>query len=217
MAILQHQQNESQRLTTTTTTTTTNSRNEEKKNANKSRSSSIRFSPKVNVRKFRDTVTATEAKDVWYDQNDYDSFRNDTKECIRLVQTRSTNLLNDIIYCSRGAECRTTDRLKARSSARTKALNAVMDEQERQWDSSTESSSTTFIYDDEAIAQLYYRCTLASRRQAQLVGLSDAQAAAAIQTETAVSCTYEALASETVGRSIPIDVIERRVVVCASA
>lgn len=217
MAILQHQQNESQRLTTTTTTT--NSSNEKKKNdsTNKSRSTSIRFSPKVNVRKFRDTVTATEAKDVWYDQNDYDSFRNDTKECIRLVQTRSTNLLDDTIYCSRGAECRTTDRLKARSSARTKALNAVMDEQERQWDSSTESSSTTFVYDDEAIAQLYYRCTLASRRQAQLVGLSDAQAAAAVQTETAVSCTYEALASETVGRSIPIDLIERRVVVCASA
>mmetsp|Transcript_25056 Transcript_25056/g.59551 ORF Transcript_25056/g.59551 Transcript_25056/m.59551 type:complete len:222 (+) Transcript_25056:209-874(+) len=140
----------------------------------------VQFSSKVFVRKFRDTVKPSEAKDVWYNDIDYESFRNDTKKCIRLVQANSP-LLDDVTYCRRGADCRTGERFKARSSTRSKACDAVLDEQERQWtDCSADSSiNSEFVYDDEAIAQLYYRCTLSSQRHAQLVGLSDERAAAA--------------------------------------
>ena len=138
----------------------------------------VQFSSKVFVRKFRDTVKPSEAKNVWYNEKDYEAFRNDTKKCIRLVQANSP-LLDDVTYCRRGADCRTGERFKARSASRIKACNAVLDEQERQWeDCSDLTTNSKFVYDDEAIAQLYYRCTLSSQRHAQLVGLSDERAAA---------------------------------------
>ena len=82
---------------------------------------------------------------------------------------------------------------------------------------------------DEAIAQLYYRFTLSSRRNAHLVGLSDAQAAAAAQepvvatsteqgqVRTSRFCGTEAVAAEKRHRLLPIDGLDRRVFVSASA
>eukprot|EP00529_Nitzschia_sp_RCC80_P032400 CAMPEP_0113460026 /NCGR_PEP_ID=MMETSP0014_2-20120614/10769_1 /TAXON_ID=2857 /ORGANISM="Nitzschia sp." /LENGTH=228 /DNA_ID=CAMNT_0000351655 /DNA_START=120 /DNA_END=806 /DNA_ORIENTATION=- /assembly_acc=CAM_ASM_000159 len=192
MSILQHETNENQnenknnikrRSSFSKKMTTKNSKakttSTDKTDADRTKKV-VQFSSKVFVRKFRDTVKPSEAKDVWYNDIDYESFRNDTKKCIRLVQANSP-LLDDVTYCRRGADCRTGERFKARSSARSKACDAVLDEQERQWTGSCSSSSSSselaFVYDDEAIAQLYYRCTLSTRRHAQLVGLSDERAA----------------------------------------
>jgi len=183
MSILQHEnenqtENQNKRRSSFSKKMTTAKNSKAKTTSTDSRK--VQFSSKVFVRKFRDTVKPSEAKNVWYNDKDYESFRNDTKKCIRLVQSNSP-LLDDVTYCRRGADCRTGERFKARSSTRSKACDAVLDEQERQWtDCSADSSiNSEFVYDDEAIAQLYYRCTLSSQRHAQLVGLSDERAAAA--------------------------------------
>jgi hypothetical protein len=72
-----------------------------------------------------------------------------------------------ISYCHRGLECRTKEGSRRRVMNKAVARNAVLDEQDRQFDS--------FVFNSEAIAKVYMATSHMSQVSARTMGLFDEQ------------------------------------------
>ena len=75
------------------------------------------------------------------------------------------NELKDKKYSSRGLEGHTTVGAAAKKRIRSLATDAVLDEQMIQWEEG--------IFDEDAIAEIYYRASSRCQVSASIVGLKD--------------------------------------------
>ena len=125
----------------------------------------VRFSEKMYVRNtlaWKD-FTTEEIQACWYtDEENQRIHRHCSKE-IRKMDEGSE--LKDETYSSRGLEGHTTIGAAAKKRIRLLAINAVLDEQMIQWEEG--------IFDEDAIAEIYYRASSSCQVSASIVGLRD--------------------------------------------
>ena len=145
--------------TNTTSTNTTTATTSKK---------SISFNERVIVRKaiHINDYTQKEVDRCWYNNEEYNTIRKNIRSTIMLMDAANHKVTDSETICRRGLESFTADGMAGRKSRRTKAQNAVFDEQDRQFMNSEE-------FDDETIAILYMKRSRASKEIAAIIGLID--------------------------------------------
>lgn len=104
----------------------------------------------------------------WFDQEEMDKI---TQRCFKVLQRMECGgTKNGKKYCSRGLEGHSTLGAISKKKVRTAAVDAVLDEQARQWNENEEINI-------EAISDAYRKTTSSSQLWAQVVGNQDRQAA----------------------------------------
>jgi hypothetical protein len=102
----------------------------------------IRIKPTLHIRDY----TQEEIEATWFSKTDFENIKADMRFALGLL--RAGILDQDTIsYCRRGLECRTKEGVRKRMFNKASTRNAVLDEQDRQWD--------IFVTDSEAIAKVY--------------------------------------------------------------
>lgn len=111
-----------------------------------------------------DDISDKEKKSTWYTRHDVKRFRVKLYRDVLKLKNGATKDDKDLIL--RGLECRTEEGLKTRRKNICDSINAVLDEQDVQYESS--------CHNEEKIRKIYkektYRCELAAQR----LGASDA-------------------------------------------
>ncbi len=97
---------------------------------------------------------------TWYSAKDLQNIKEEVHE------TTNASLKDSFRSCPRGLEYRTIAGAELRRRNKERAWDAVLDEQDRQWDEN--------ITDDEAIAQVYRESSRRSAVEAHKVALQDA-------------------------------------------
>ncbi|CAJ1959883.1 unnamed protein product [Cylindrotheca closterium] len=116
-----------------------------------------------------DDYTSREIAATWYDEEE---MANITRRCVRILKRMETNELKHggKNYCTRGLEGHTTLGSINKRRSRSAGVAAVLEEQARQWDESTEA-------DTQAIADAYTRTTSSCQMWARVMGNRDQVAA----------------------------------------
>jgi len=99
----------------------------------------------------------------WFDEEDYLMIKKRIKLAVMLME--SGKAAEGLDHTDRGLECRTAVGARERYRNRRKAVNAVLDEQDRQWDDNVD--------DDDQIAKLYLSHSAKSRVSAIIRGRQD--------------------------------------------
>lgn len=124
-----------------------------------------------NQKQIRSTVhirdyTKEEIEATWLTETDYANIKAEMRLAIALVHAGIVLGEEDTMsYCHRGLECRTKKGSTRRMINKTIARDAVLDEQDRQYDS--------FVTDSEAIAKFYIAICHPSQVSARIMGMSD--------------------------------------------
>jgi hypothetical protein len=129
----------------------------------------VRFAPTTDVcpSLARKDYTPQEMRACWYQGEEY---RKITKECCKQIKKmQNGEVLKDKKYCSRGLESHTRLAAISKTLNRQTAINAVLDEQEDQWQMG--------VGLDEDIAQRYQQTTSSCQLWASTVGLRDQRVA----------------------------------------
>jgi hypothetical protein len=132
-----------------------------------SQRSSISFSPEVrifNVLHFLD-YSAEEKQATWCDGDEITSFKNEAKASAALMISGVVAESESAELCFRGLEARTRDGALRKRHNKIDARAAVFIEQELQQEEG--------VFDEEAIADVYYDCTQHCRASANMMGLRD--------------------------------------------
>ena len=134
---------------------------------------SVRFSSKkTRIRKTlsREDYTHEESKASWLSCEDG---QNISRQCCKEVKKIDDGKkFKDKKYCARGLEGQTRIGSVSKERKRSLAINAVLDEQLTQWEQG--------VFDEDTIAEIYYRVTSSCQLGASLVGRRDHEAAADI-------------------------------------
>lgn len=142
------------------------------------RTKSVAFSPNVLV--YRTThindFTDEEIQNAWYNDKE---MRDIVSECVDMISSKKTD---EEQFCMRGLECRTPQGQKRRTSNRFCTIDAVLEEQEAQWECDE--------YDVERIRTISRQYTKPSQAEALQFGLEDEKEAMAIHRE-GESCSLE--------------------------
>jgi hypothetical protein len=121
----------------------------------------------------RADYTADEVTSTWYNHADLKEMR-DTARCE--AKLLMAGLLQETIHTSaRGLEGRTTEGLTRKRRNRAEATNAVFDELDQQDEQG--------IFDDDALADIYFTATERCQVAAQMMGMRDAKLANEISKE----------------------------------
>lgn len=115
----------------------------------------------------RAEYTSEEKKASWFQEDEYAQI---TRECCKQVRKMEKGeQLRDKKYCSRGLESHTRRASDAKSRTRKASIEAVLYEQDRQYEEGIE--------DDELISQFYIDSSSSSQLWAHRVALQDQRAA----------------------------------------
>lgn len=115
----------------------------------------------------RDDFTPEERKSCWYDRVDLRQMKEITKSEARLMECGLQQESEDV--CLRGLECRTKEGARTKRQNRSNAIAAVFFELDGQEDDG--------IFDDEAVADVYFNCSEHCQVSAQMLGMRDAREA----------------------------------------
>lgn len=113
--------------------------------------------------------TDGEISDCWFSDEDLQQFRADVLHTVELISGdgEAQNLTERSSFCERGIEHRTQEGIKKRIRNKILARDAVLLEQERQWEHN--------IHDEEAIADAYRKVSAHCLFEARMRGLKDHQ------------------------------------------
>lgn len=136
----------------------------------------VEFYPRVYVKRVPSLKTLSEEDlaRIWFNNDEFVAMRNVNK----LISERMAN--NEPLgpnECSRGLEYRTPEGMKQRQENKKRALFAVLEEQERQWDSE--------VFDPEALRTVSMMVSSASQEASLQVGLNDERFVLSMQARTA--------------------------------
>jgi len=118
-----------------------------------------------------------EITSIWYTDDEMHQMKKDSRDTIRQYRKSlsvtsgdddDNEATGEVVYI-RGLECRVSENAKKRLAVKRAAWDAVMNEQEQQWDS--------FRTDSEAISRAYRPISEEAQRKAFLVGRMDRRAA----------------------------------------
>mmetsp|Transcript_6503 Transcript_6503/g.11207 ORF Transcript_6503/g.11207 Transcript_6503/m.11207 type:complete len:237 (-) Transcript_6503:80-790(-) len=137
---------------------------------------SVSFAPQVKVFPIRhiNDFTPYEVETIWYRERELKDIKADCLTTARLVFEQRP--LDEDTQCFRGLEYRTPDGHKKRVANKHSALDAVLDEQERQWDSDQD--------DAQDIADVYSEISRPCATAAHHAGLEDEAQAMLVYHET---------------------------------
>jgi hypothetical protein len=105
---------------------------------------------------------------IWYDKKDFEQIKKGFAPTVRIMSQIDPNI-DDEEHCSRGLEYRTRVGANARREQKWNALNAVLDEQDRQREMG--------ICNTDLLCQIYLTENLLSRLNALQLGKQDEEAA----------------------------------------
>jgi hypothetical protein len=118
-------------------------------------SNKIRIKTTLHVRDY----TQEEIKATWFSKADFENIKAEIRFDIGLLHA-GIHDQDTLSFCRLGLECRTKEGTRKRTLNKVIARNAVLDEQDRQWNS--------FVTDDaEAIAKVYIAASHLSRISAR--------------------------------------------------
>ena len=144
--------------------------NKPSSNSNKKRQGrKIRFHGRVQFKSIRhfSEFSEEEIRNGWYDKDDFNRMSDNVSEIAKLVGNGETRL-NGEELCIRGLEHIVEEELADyRAEKMINSIDAVLDEQEEQWDEGKE--------EPELIAELYAEYAKPLLREAHLIGLKDAE------------------------------------------
>lgn len=129
----------------------------------------IRFHERVQFKTIRHVSEFSDAeiKNGWYDKDDFNRMSDNVSEIAKLISDGETTL-NGEELCTRGLEHIVEEELADyRAEKMINSIDAVLDEQEEQWDEGNEEPGL--------IAELYAEYAKPLLREAHLIGLKDAE------------------------------------------
>jgi hypothetical protein len=114
---------------------------------------------------------------VWYTKKDFEAMKKSFASTVKLMTTHGDNFshVDKDEHCSRGLEYRTREGATLRRENKWNALNAVLDEQDRQQENG--------LFNETLLCQVYVKENCHCRLQALKLGIQDEQAAKAIHLE----------------------------------
>jgi hypothetical protein len=129
----------------------------------------FRFSEKNPIRKTlsRANYTLEESKASWMSHEDGQQIQRQCRKEIKKIDDGQQ--FKDHKYCARGLEGQTRIGSISKTRNRALAMNAVLDEQSMQWEEG--------VFDEDTIAEVYYRSSSSCQLWASLVGRRDHRAA----------------------------------------
>lgn len=125
----------------------------------------IRFNNRVQFKNIRHVseFSEEEIKNGWYDKDDFNRMSEEVSEIAKLIEKGIGHAL-----CIRGLEHIVEEDLaNYRAEKMINSIDAVLDEQEEQWDDGVE--------DSKLIAEIYAEYTKPLEKEAHLIGLKDAE------------------------------------------
>jgi hypothetical protein len=131
--------------------------------------SKIQFHGRVQFKNIRHVseFSEDEIKNGWYDKDDFNRMSDDVSEIAKMVRD-GLNHRNGEILCTRGLEHIVEEELaNFRAEKMLNSIDAVLDEQEEQWDEG--------IDEPEVIAELYTEYAKLLAEEAHEIGLRDAE------------------------------------------
>jgi len=129
----------------------------------------IRFHERVQFKTIRHVseFTDDEIRNGWYDKDDFNRMSENVSEIAQLIADGETTLDGEIL-CTRGLEHIVEEELADyRAEKMINSIDAVLDEQEEQWDEGKEEPGL--------IAELYAEYAKPLLKEAHLIGLKDAE------------------------------------------
>ena len=138
--------------------------------SNKMQRRSIRFHGRVQYKSIRHVseFSEYEIRNGWYDKDDFNRMSENVAEIAKLVGNGETRAPDGEVLCIRGLEHIVQEELADyRAEKMINSIDAVLDEQEEQWDEEKE--------EPELIAELYAEYAKPLAREAHLLGLKDAE------------------------------------------
>jgi hypothetical protein len=141
----------------------------------------ISFKETVSVRPIAhmNDMTKSHIRAVWYEQSEFDEIKKRFLQTIRLMSFHENQIIvdnnDDDNHCIRGLEYRTSEGAAIRQENKWNALNAVLDEQDRQRQLGTRN--------DKLLCQVYMRENRLSRLNALKLGILDEKAAKSVLSE----------------------------------
>ena len=153
------------------------------KNEFKHSAKALCFNQEVVVHKYLhiDDYSDKEIRNTWYDAYEMSAIGTTNRETLYAmishgdkVSTGCTSFHDENRFCSRGLETWVGIRAQQKRERRTRAYDAVLDEQDFQWEHG--------IFDEERIAREYVKTTRESRTIAREMALRDEQYVKSIPT-----------------------------------
>jgi len=129
----------------------------------------IRFHERVQFKTIRHVseFTDDEIRNGWYDKDDFNRMSENVSEIAQLIADGETHLDGEVL-CTRGLEHIVEEELADyRAEKMINSIDAVLDEQEEQWDEGKEEPGL--------IAELYAEYAKPLLKEAHLIGLKDAE------------------------------------------
>ncbi len=153
----------------------------------------IRFHERVQFKTIRHVseFTDDEISNGWYDKDDFNRMSDNVSEIAQLIADGETMLDGEEI-CSRGLEHIVEEELADyRAEKMINSIDAVLDEQEEQWDEGKEEPGL--------IAELYAEYAKPLLKEAHLIGLKDAELGYKTWDELVEQEDYKHLKQKTAG------------------
>jgi len=138
---------------------------------------SITFSGKKHIKKIPhlNTMTEEDIEQIWYSHYDYDDIKASFEYTVFMMDAGEAKTVENDEHTTRGLEMRTEEGAWARFEHKRDAYNAVLDEQDRQWNDGED--------DPEQIATLCLEVTESAAKGAIERGLLDQEACDEINQE----------------------------------
>lgn len=138
-----------------------------KNKSSKPKGMSISFSGKKHIKKIPhlNTMSEEDIEQIWYSHYDYDDIKASFEYTVFMMDAGEAKTVENDDHTTRGLEMRTEEGAWARFEHKRDAYNAVLDEQDRQWNDGED--------DPEQIAALCLEVTESAAKGALERGLSD--------------------------------------------
>jgi hypothetical protein len=124
--------------------------------------------------------TGEEVEATWFHTHDFEAIRTDIKLAVALIE-RGDLPQDTLQYTKRGLEYRTEVGAQLRADNKTVARDAVLDEQDDQWDAG--------IFDSETLSRIYISRSCHCQVEARQQGLQDESDVHELHTRTATAET----------------------------
>jgi hypothetical protein len=142
-----------------------------KNKSSKPKGMSISFSGKKHIKKIPhlNTMNEEDIEQIWYSHYDYDDIKASFEYTVFMMDAGEAKTVENDEHTTRGLEMRTEEGAWARFEHKRDAYNAVLDEQDRQWNDGED--------DPEQIAKLCLEVTESAAKGALERGLFDQEQA----------------------------------------
>jgi hypothetical protein len=141
-----------------------------KKPSSKKKGISISFSGKKHIKKIPhlNTLTEEDIEQIWYSHYDYDDIKASFEYTVFMMDAGEAKTVENDEHTTRGLEMRTEEGAWARFEHKRDAYNAVLDEQDRQWNDGEDSP--------ELISEQCLQVTASAAKGALERGIADQEA-----------------------------------------